>query len=174
MNILCIYLIKILLKCFQTFQIMFRLIFYLFIHNAIDCTMSVCGDNYQPRIWCNIGILCCLFDVFYTNNINRFIQIIFGTIETCFTSFWSLITNYISYNCNCNNSSSRTNSKTKLFVKMHVVSSWLIIASLFGITIVCVSNSVSESIFGEIAADLNDLNVYFGMSFVVKCVKWPL
>ena len=110
MRILCIYLIKILLNCFQAFQFIFKLIFYVFSYN----TMSVCSDNYQHPISTNIGILYGLFDVFCTNNINTFIQIIFGTIGMYFITFWSWIKNYISFNNNNNHNHHKQNSKNKI------------------------------------------------------------
>ena len=165
----------ILVNWFKTFQIQFKLIFYLFICNAIDWTMSVCGDYYQRPIWSNIGILYGLFDVFDTNIINTFIQIIFDTIGMYFRSFWSSIKNYILVNNNCNNNSNSTNSKTKLFVKMSILLSWLMVASLIGVTIVVLSNSVSESIFCEIALHFERFEyLYFGMSFMVNCVQSSL
>ena len=141
MSIICIYLIKILFNCFQPFQILLKLIFYLFIYKAIECAMSVCGDNYQRPIWSNIGILCGLFDVFDTNIINTFVQITFGTIEMYFRSFWSWI--YSSYNNNNYNNSS-TNTQTKLFVNMSVL-----LSRLIDISIVC-SNSATCAPYSKV------------------------
>ena len=64
MGISCIDLIKILLKCFQTFQIILKLIFYVFIYIAIDWTMTgeicnnhECGNNCQRPLWSNMVYL---------------------------------------------------------------------------------------------------------------------